>query len=279
MHNDTLPASLLDECADRLWEARAQARFSVPPSDAAAGFDLAAGYAVGQLLHQRLTGAGHRTVGRKLGFTNPATWEEFNLDTPIWAHVYDQTVRWADDGMAGLAIDTMIAPRIEPEIVLHLGKDVSTAAANAEALVAHIDWAAIAFEIVDCHYPRWHLTAPDAVADFGVHAALVIGPRFALNRQDPVATLDSLSRLQVYLRRGDQPVATGCGANALGNPVSALAHIAGVLAGQPWAPPLTAGELISTGTLTPPPEITVGDRWSVEASLPDGRTRMLTLDC
>ena len=63
------------------------------------------------------------------------------------------------------------------------------------------------------------------------------------------------------LRQNESVVASGTGANALGHPAMALAHLADVLAGQPEADPLEAGEIITTGTLTPAMPIRAGETW------------------
>ena len=45
-------------------------------------------------------------------------------------------------------------------------------------------------------------------------------------------------------------VDTGVGSNVLDSPVLALAHLANLLSTQSGSPPLAAGEVITTGTLT-----------------------------
>ena len=71
------------------------------------------------------------------------------------------------------------------------------------------------------------------------------------------------------LRRNGAVADRGVGANALGHPASALAHLAAVLAGQPQFEPLAAGEIVTTGTLTAAMPIKPGETWSSEyAGLP-----------
>ena len=60
-----------------------------------------------------------------------------------------------------------------------------------------------------------------------------------------------------------QPVIDrGVGANVLGSPALALAHLARVLADQPQMPPLAAGELVTTGTITDAWPVAPGETWS-----------------
>ncbi len=47
----------------------------------------------------------------------------------------------------------------------------------------------------------------------------------------------------------------------LGGPLRALAHLAGLLAQDPHNPPLQAGEIVTTGTLTRAFPVAPGERW------------------
>lgn len=249
MAEDTDP---LSRCVQGLERAYRRAGTVPRPSSTGLILSLAQGYEIGRRLTAALERQGDRPVGRKIGFTNPATWREFGLDTPIWAPVYERTVVRAPSAGARIELAGMTAPRIEPEIVLGLDDRGTDPVAV---------WAAIGFEIVDCHYPGWRFTAAEAVADFGVHAALVVGPVVAL---DTSAAGERLADVAVRLSRNGREVASGSGRNALGGPLAALAHLQQVLAEQSWAPPLEAGELVSTGTLTPLPAVRPGETWSVE---------------
>ena len=55
---------------------------------------------------------------------------------------------------------------------------------------------------------------------------------------------------------------TGGGADVLGSPLSACAHLVDVLSTQPETLPIRAGEIISTGTLTTPLPVLPGETWS-----------------
>jgi 2-oxo-3-hexenedioate decarboxylase len=249
--------------ATDLLRARDEARVATAPTERDPTFDLARGYRVGLTLHRQLVGRGYRPVGRKVGLTSPDAWRAFNLSTPIWAHVYDRTVRPADQGRCDLSLRGMVAPRIEPEVVLKLRTPLPPGELTADAVARCVEWAAIGFEVVDCHYPGWRFTGPDAVADFGVHAGLVVGTPWPVGSEDPGRVADLLAGLRVTLRGGDF-AATGEGRNALGSPLLVLAHLAGVMATQPWAPPLSAGEVVTTGTLTPLPFVRPGETYRVE---------------
>jgi 2-keto-4-pentenoate hydratase len=73
-----------------------------------------------------------------------------------------------------------------------------------------------------------------------------------------------LPRFEMILRKGDAIVDRGVGEIVLGSPLAALGHLVGLLARQPQAAPLAAGELVSTGTLTDAHPVAPGEAWSTE---------------
>ena len=54
----------------------------------------------------------------------------------------------------------------------------------------------------------------------------------------------------------------GVGSNVLDSPALALAHLARLLADQPQAPKLAAGEIVTTGTITDAWPVAAGEVWS-----------------
>jgi 2-oxo-3-hexenedioate decarboxylase len=234
------------------------------PTKRYADFDLHAGYLVGAELHGILRDKSYEPVGRKIGFTNKDTWREFKLKTPIWSYMYDKTVLYSVDGKSEVCLRGMMAPRIEPEVVLKLTNEISIDSLTSEKVLNAVEWIALGFEIVDCHYPHWKFTAADAVADFGFHTNLVIGPHIPVKERDMHILEEQLRTFQVRLLRENTLVAEGIGANALGSPLLALKHLAELLDNQPWAESLSSGEIITTGTLTKLPAIRPDESWHVE---------------
>jgi 2-keto-4-pentenoate hydratase len=256
----------LEQLTIDLLQARDAAALTTPPSRREAPFDLERAYQVGRALHDRLTKRGYQASGRKIGFTNPATWQELGLSTPIWAPMYQQTIHFAEQGPFRLSLAGMVAPRLEPEIVLKLHRPAPSGDASAEEWASCLEWAAVGFEVVGSHYPDWRFTAADAVADFGVHAALVVGAPWPLDSEDPHHVATTLRALKVALHGGKDFAAGGEGRNALGSPLLALGFLARVLATQAWAPPLAPGEVITTGTLTALPYLRRGESYRVEVA-------------
>ena len=71
-----------------------------------------------------------------------------------------------------------------------------------------------------------------------------------------------LENPHVTLSKDGTVVDRGKGANVLDSPALALVHLARVLAGQPQFPPLAAGEIVTTGTVTDAWPVAAGETWS-----------------
>lgn len=237
---------------------------AVPPSARSQGFDVTAAYAVGAEFTRLRRAGDHITVGRKVGFANKAVWRALKLQTLLWAHMYDDTVRYAANGHARLSLARLRAPRIEPELVIKL-RDLP-ASSDAGAVLEAAEWIALGFECVDCPYPDWAFQPADFLASCGLHAALVVGEPRAVRREDVASLVDALATFKIRLSKNGALVEEGSGKNSLRSPVLCVAELASAIAAQPGAEPLRPGELISTGTLTAAHPIAAGERWDVVAS-------------
>jgi len=159
-----------------------------------------------------------------------------------------------------LPLDGFVEPRIEPEIVFGLAK-APAAEMDETALFSCVAWVAHAFEIVQSIFPHWQFSAADTVAANGVHGALIIGPRRAIGEN--IADWQSTLRaFDIDLLCDGRVVDSGRSANVLDGPVSALRHLVGLLAHDPSNPPLGAGEIVTTGTLTRAMPVQSGETWS-----------------
>jgi 2-oxo-3-hexenedioate decarboxylase len=105
----------------------------------------------------------------------------------------------------------------------------------------------------------WKFVAAKTVAESGLHARLLIGPRV------PVSSLardaDQLHRLlagsSIALHCNGGLVDEGIGALALDSPLHTLMHFVAELRSCPGVPGLVAGAVVTTGTWT--------DAWPVQA--------------
>lgn len=231
-----------------------------PFSSRVDGFDLEAAYRVASEVRAVRIARGEHPVGRKIGFTNRTIWAEYGVWAPIWGDVYDRTVQDIPAGVEAFALAGLIEPRIEPEIVFGL---VSAPASGMDdtQLLRCIDWVAHGFEVVQSIYPGWKFAAADTVAAFGLHGALLIGAHHRITSQHG-AWLSRLASFEIDLLCDGLVVDRGRAANVLDGPVSTLRHLAGLLERDPSQPPLAAGEIVTTGTLTRALPIASGQTWS-----------------
>ena len=236
-----------------------------PPSGRVPGFDLDAGYAVEAELVRMRRASGRTTVGRKVGYASKAMWRALKLDTLVWAHMYDDTVRHADGQGAALTIREMCSPKIEPEIVFKLRSPLDGASDAADVL-GHVEWIALGFEIIDCVFADWKFQPQDFVAAFGLHAALVVGEPRAVDAAAIPELADQLARFALTLSRNGEVVAEGSGKNSLRSPALCLAELSAAISRRTPEDPLAAGELVSSGTLTESQPIAAGESWTASVA-------------
>ncbi len=227
------------------------------------GFDSDAAYLVSAEILRRRRARGEKPIGRKIGFTNRTIWTEYGVSSPIWGCVYDSTVTYLDEPAGSLAIGHLSQPRLEPEIVLHF-KSAPRATADEADLLSHIDWIAHGYEIVQCHFLNWKFRAADTIADFGLHGALVVGPRQPVEGLGDV--IRKLRNFTITLAKNGKVERQGSGSNVLDSPLLAAAHLLHLLKDQQLFEPVEAGEIVTTGTLLSPPPILGGVTWITELS-------------
>jgi 2-keto-4-pentenoate hydratase len=257
-------AQALKAIAAEAFAALRQARQIAPFSSRPRGLSVEDAYAATPLVRQMYEESGAKPIGRKIGFTNRTIWAQYGVYAPIWGYVFDRSVHDLA-AIETLPLAPFSEPRIEPEIVFGLAA-VPSAQMDELALSSCIDWIALGFEIVQSIYPGWKFSAADTIAANGVHGALLIGPRhpFAPRAAEWRKTLSSF---EIDLTCDDRPVDRGHAENVLGGPLSALRHLVGLLAADPLNPPLAAGEIVSTGTLTKAMPIALGEAW---VAVPNG---------
>jgi 2-oxo-3-hexenedioate decarboxylase len=254
------------------------AMIPVPPSAAREEFDLNSAYAVEAEFSRLRKQSGRQTVGLKVGYANKAMWRVLKLETLLWAHMYDDTVHYAGGNSAEIRLPYYRSSKIEPEIVFKLRQPVASAGLDAAAVLQNIEWLAVGFEIIDCPYPDWNFKPADFVAAYGLHLALVVGQPLPLDSELASTLANDLAGFKVRISKDGQFVEEGSGKNSLRSPALCVAELAGAMLRRPGTAPLSAGELVSTGTLTAAHPITRGETWQVEVDgLPvSGLTLRLT---
>ena len=114
-----------------------------------------------------------------------------------------------------------------------------------------VAYAMPALEIVGSRITKWDIGIVDTVADNASSGLFVLG--------GPVRRLDGLDlrALQMQMTRKDEMVSEGTGAACLGNPLNAMAWLAGELARRKR--PLRAGDVVLSGALGSMVPVNPGD--------------------
>lgn len=165
---------------------------------------------------------------------------------------------------SSLPVAQFVEPKIEPEIMFGLAA-APLPQMDEAALLDCVEWVALGYEIVQSIYPNWKFAAADTAAANAMHGALLIGERH------PVASrkrewLRELTEFKIELLCNGQVMDRGEAANVLDGPLKVLAYLTGMLARDPYNPPLTPGEILSTGTLTRALDIKAGESWTARVS-------------
>ncbi|OOG39459.1 2-keto-4-pentenoate hydratase [Polaromonas sp. A23] len=204
---------------------------------------------------------GEQPRGYKVGFTNRGIWQRYNVFAPIWGTIWNTSLSFCE-GEGDVALADTCQPRIEPEVVFCM-RATPPQKASLDDLFACVDWVATGFEIVQSHQAGWKFAAPDAVADGGLHARLLVGPRMAAAglAKDAQAFGLALAGAGVTLSCNGKPMDRGTGANVLGDPLQALLYFLQELRACPGAVDLQPGDVITTGTWTDAWPVAPGEQW------------------
>ena len=191
---------------------------------------------------------GRDTVGRKIGFTNRTTWPDY---APAWGYVYDRTVYDLADVESSFSL-----------------ADWPSRALNRRSSFASRPRPRRAWTSAPCSGASTPLgtasrsctrSFPGGASPRPMPCCLRRARDPLLGPWHPVTDHEewerALSTFTVDLLRDGEVVDRGHASNVLGGPLSALRHLVELLARDSVNPPLAAGEIVTTGTLTRVPPV------------------------
>ena len=190
------------------------------------------------LRRQRLDG-GDKLLGWKVGFGTPAQLKQFNTSGPLVGFL-TQNARVTPGDTVSLA--GWAKPVAEPEVAVHIGRDVA-AGATLEAAAAAIAGISPAIELADVHEPA---TDPERILSHDIYQRHVVLAGVTPARAGGAAdglTCRVMRRGSEFARTSDPQANTGLW-------VDIVSHVANVLAA--FGERLRAGEVIITGSVVPP---------------------------
>lgn len=234
-----------------LLDTAARARICVHPFARRNCIDESGAYAIQRSLIARRLARGEELVGVKLGFTSEAMRRQMNINTANIGFLTD--VMLFHSGQA-VPASRFIHPRVEPEVALRLGRDVSVPI-DRETVDQYVDACAPAIEIVDSRFYDYRFTLEDNTSDNSSAAACVLGEWRAWPFE--------LGGLATSLMIDGAVHEEGSTAAAMGHPLNALLEAIRLTSEQNRS--LRAGTILITGGLTTAPFVRAGQR--VEANI------------
>jgi len=198
-----------------------------------------------EMRRKRLEG-GDAPLGWKVGFAAPEMLKRFGLTGPLVGFL---TRKALVQSGASVSLAGWAKPVAEPEIAVHIGRDVSAGAAHAtaEAAIAGIS---PAIEIVDLTAPP---EDPERILSGNIYQRHVVlsgtGPARAGGASDGL-TCRVIRRASEFARTSNPQANTG-------EWVGIVRHVADVLAA--FGERLRSGEIIITGSVVPPLTIEPGE--------------------
>lgn len=187
-------------------------------------------------------------VGYKLGYTSAAMRRQMNISEPNFGVLTRERI--VGPGASILSLEGLVHPRVEPELTIRLGRDLQGGGCTAVHVADAVDCVYPSVEVVDTRYEDYVFKAVDNIADNSSAARCVLGTPMTLAAARPLATC------AVELLIEGRVIASGVGADAMGDPLAAVAWLADALAQSGrW---LKAGDLVMTGGLTRAFEVQAG---------------------
>ena len=197
------------------------------------------------LRRQRLAG-GDKSLGWKVGFGAPAMLKQLGISGPLVGFL-TQNARVQAGGSVSLA--GWANPVAEPEIAVHIGRDVP-AGADRDAAGAAIAGISPAIELVDVHTPPHD---PERILAENIYQRHVVLGGTGTARAG--ASPDGLTCR--IMRHGKESARTTDPQANTGQWVGIVRHVADVLAA--FGERLRAGEIIITGSVVPPLALEPGE--------------------
>ena len=246
-------------------EALAALRGARSIAPIAARFDLSLedAYRVLAKLQRQREANGEHAVGRKIGFTNPKIWPEYGVNAPGWGYVTTLSCRDLA-AAAEVSLAGFVEPKIEPEIMFGLARPPAPGTDEA-ALAGCIDGVAQTAMVFPSSQSIRAGSSPRPIRSWPMPCmARCWSASGTLSHRVRRTGWRALASFEIDLYRNGTLADRGGGAAVLGSPVTALKHLVMLLAQDPDNPPLKAGEIVSTGTLTRALPVSPGERWHTE---------------
>ena len=202
--------------SDYLFQAQRKAIAVEPITDFEKELSVDDGYKIQELLMDHRYNEGEKIIGAKAGLTSIAKQKAMGVNEPVYGIITDKMMLVSGEKVE---LDKFIHPRVEPEIVFILGKDLSGHNLKVEEILDATEFVCCGLEIIDSRYLDFRFTLADVVADNTSASAFILGSPI------PLTNLE-LDLTGCLLEINNEVVATATGAAVLGHPARAVALLA-----------------------------------------------------
>lgn len=230
---------VIESAAQRLREAQAQGKPCSPIRELIGDANIDAAYAVQKVNNDLRVAHGAVVVGQKIGLTSLAVQKQLGVDQPDFGLLFADT-EVVNGG--SLPASLVLQPKAEAEIAFVMKANLD-ADITEEAVIAAIDYAVGAIEIVGSRVLNWDIRITDTVADNASASHFVLG-----DVKKSVSEVD-FTTIKMQLYKNGELASEGIGAACLGSPIKALTWLAHTFADL--GTPLKAGDIVLSGALGP----------------------------
>jgi 2-keto-4-pentenoate hydratase len=186
--------------------------------------------------------AGEKPLGWKVGLGAPAAMQRLNIKAPLVGFMMQKSLL---PNHVTVPVGSWTKPVAEPEVAVYMGTDLPAGADRATTAAA-IAALGPAIELADLDPPPDDVEVTLAGNIF--HRHVILGPR---DSSRAGAKLDGL--IGHVFRRGSLAARQDKIESLIGEMIGIVQHVAGTLAA--YGEKLSAGDVIITGSIVPPPLI------------------------
>ncbi len=242
-----MPSTEVAKWADYLIGAVRRNEAVHPITDVEPALTIDDAYAIQEEILQRRLSSGERIVGAKVGLTSRAKQQEMGISEPVFGWLTDAMALETD---ASLDLETVIHPRVEPEIVFVLGRALAGPGIGVHDVLEATSAICCGLEVLDSRFTDFRFLLPDVVADNTSASHFVLG-----SIMTPQTGID-LPSVGCLFEENGAVAATAAGAAILGHPATAVAELANFLSRR--GRHLEAGWIVLSGGMTSARPLTRG---------------------
>ncbi len=248
-----LPVATREALAADLAQAERSRKPIAPLTAVYPDIDVVDAYEIQLINIRQRVAEGARVVGHKVGLSSLAMQQMMGIHEPDYGHLLDEMQVFEDTPVKAA---NYLYPRVEVEVGFILAADLPGAGCTEDDVLAATEALVPSIELIDTRITDWKIAACDTIADNGSSASFVLGKA----RVSP-ADVD-ITGIDVVLARNDEMVAKGRSDAVLGNPVRAVAWLAGMV--ESFGVRLGAGDIVLPGSCARAIDARPGDKFVAE---------------